>query len=315
MKTNIIKILIWLGLSILMTIFWIVGLIIGNAIFPSSITEMSADSNSNAGLMLFLTCALNTWVVLYFIYNSQCKGWKLVGTIFLFTFGIQYFMSQIETLWFNDSLNFPVKGILAVVSGGFIMNLLFSVTATWFTGNFRPLKEPVGEKTKVELAPMVRYFLLLSILVWPVIYFLAGYLIAWQFADVRLFYSGTVEIDSFLSIMKANITSGLYFFQILRGVLWILIALPAVAVIRGSLMRKGVIIGLLFALLGSSQLLLPNPFMSDMVRMAHIIETAPSDFIWGFIIAWCFGKLILSEPNESDLKIPSPGKSERANVV
>jgi len=276
---------------------------------------MSADSNSNAGLMLFLICALNTWVVLYFIYNSQCKGWKLVGTIFLITFGIQYFMSQIETLWFNDSLNFPVKGILAVVSGGFIMNLLFSVTATWFTGNFRPLKEPVGEKTKVELAPMVKYFLLLSVVIWPVIYFLAGYLIAWQFAEVRLLYSGTVEIDSFLSIMKANITSGLYFFQILRGVLWILIALPALAVTRGSLMRKGVILGLLFALLGSSQLLLPNPFMSDMVRMAHIIETAPSNFIWGFIIAWCFGKLISSEPNESDLKIPSPSKSERANVV
>jgi len=315
MKTNMKKVLIWLGLSILMMIFWIIGLMIGNAIFPSSITEMSADSNSNAGLMLFLTCALNTWVVLYFIYNSQCKGWKLVGTIFLFTFGIQYFMSQIETLWFNDRLNFPVKGILAVVSGGFIMNLLFSVTATWFTGNFSPLKEPAGEKTKVELAPMVKYLLLFSIVVWPVIYFLAGYLIAWQFAEVRLLYSGTTEMGSFLSIMKANFASGLYFFQIPRGVLWILIALPAVAVIRGSLMRKGVIIGLLFALLGSSQLLLPNPFMSDMVRMAHLIETAPSNFIWGFIIAWCFGKLISSEPNESDLKIPSPSKSERANVV
>ena len=297
MKTNIKKVLIWLGLSILMMIFWIVGLIIGNAIFPSSITEMSADSNINGGLILLIICALNTLVVLYFIYNSQCKGWRLVGTIFLITFGLQYCMSQIETLWFNDSLNFPVKGILAIVSGGGIANLLFSVTATWFTGNFSTLKESAGEKTKVELAPMVKYFLLLSIVVWPVIYFLAGYLIAWQFADVRLFYSGTTEMDSFLSMMKANVASGLYFFQILRGVLWILIALPAVAVIRGSLMRKGVIIGLLFAVLSGSQLLLPNPFMSDMVRMAHLIETAPSNFIWGFIIAWCFGKLTSNEPN------------------
>jgi hypothetical protein len=278
------------------TIFWIVGLIIGNAIFPSSITEMSADSDSSGGLILLLICALNTLVVLYFIYNSQCKGWKLVGTIFLITFGLQYFMSQIETLWFNESINFPIKGILAVVSGGFIMNLLFSVTATWFTGNFSLLKKSAGEKTKVELAPIVKYFLLLSIVVWPVIYFLAGYFIAWQFAEVRLSYSGTVEMDSFLSMMKANVASGLYFFQILRGVLWILIALPALAVIRGSLMRKGVIIGLLFVVLSGSQLLLPNPFMSDMVRMAHIIETAPSNFLWGFIIAWCFGKLISSEP-------------------
>jgi len=298
-----------------MTIYWIVGLIIGNAIFPSSITEMSADSNINGGLILLLICALNTLVVLYFIYNSQCKGWKLVGTIFLVTFGLQYFMSQIETLWFNDSLNFPIKGILAIVSGGGIMNLLFSVTATWFTGNFSPLKESAGEKTKVELVPIVKYFLLLSIVVWPVIYFLAGYLIAWQFADVRLFYSGTVEMDSFLSIMKANVASGLYFFQILRGVLWILIALPALAIIRGSLLRKGVVIGLLFAVLTSSQLLIPNPFMSDTVRMAHLFETAPSNFLWGFIIAWCFGKLISSELNLSDCKIPSSNKSEIVNAV
>lgn len=297
MKTNMKKVLIWLGLSILMTIFWIVGLIIGNALFPSSITEMSADSDSSGGLILLLICALNTLVVLYFIYNSQCKGWKMVGTIFLITFGLQYFMSQIETLWFNESINFPIKGIWAIVSGGAIMNLLFSVTATWFTGNLKVLKGSAIEKEKIKLAPMVKYFLLLSILVWPVIYFLAGYLIAWQFADVRLFYSGTTEMDSFLSMMKANFASGLYFFQILRGVLWILIALPALAVIRGSLIRKGLIIGLLFAVLSSSQLLIPNPFMSDMVRMGHLIETAPSNFLWGFIIAWCFGKLISSEPN------------------
>lgn len=120
---------------------------------------------------------------------------------------------------------------------------------------------------------------------------------------------------SFLSIMKANVASGLYFFQILRGVLWILIALPALAVTRGLLMRKGVILGLLFAFLGSSQLLIPNPFMSDMVRMAHLIETASSMFLWGFMIAWYFGKFISSEPNESDYKISSPNKSERANVV
>ena len=296
MKKNMKKVLVWLGLSILMMIFWIVGLMIGNAIFPSSITEMSTDSDSSAGLILLLICALNTFVVLYFIYNSQCKGWKLVGTIFLITFGLQYFMSQIETLWFNESLNFPIKGILAIVSGGFIMNLLFSVTATWFTGNLKVLKESAGEKRKLDLVPIVKNFLLLSIIVWPLIYFLAGYYIAWQFADVRLFYSGTTEMDSFLSMMKANFTSGLYFFQILRGALWILIALPAIAVIRGSLIRKGIIIGLLFAVLSGSQLLIPNPFMSDMVRMGHLIETTPSNFLWGFIIAWCFGKLISNKP-------------------
>ena len=296
MKAIVKKILIWLGLSFLMTIFWIVGLIIGNAIFPSSIMEMSADSNSSGGLILFLISALNTGVVLYFIYHAKCKGWKLVGTIFLLTFGIQYFMSQIETIWFNDSLNFHIKGVLAIVSGGAKANYFFSVTATWFTGNFSKLKESASVREKPGIVPILKNFLLLSVVVWPLIYFLAGYLIAWQFEEVRFFYSGTSEMTPFLSIMKSNFSSGLYFFQILRGVLWILIALPALTITRGSLIHKGVILGLLFAFLGSSQLLLPNPIMPGMVRMAHLIETTPENFLWGFIIAWSFGKLTLNNP-------------------
>jgi hypothetical protein len=45
------------------------------------------------------------------------------------------------------------------------------------------------------------------------------------------------------------------------------------------------ILGLLFTVLGSAQLLIPNPYMPEPVRMAHLLETAVSDFIWGVIIA------------------------------
>lgn len=295
MKTNIKKVLVWLGLSVLMMIFWITGLMIGNAIFPSSIMEMSADSGSNAELMLFIICGLNTWIILYLIYNAQYSGWKLAGTVFLVTFGIQYFMSQIETLWFNDSLNFPINGIWAIVSGGAIMTLLFSVAATFFTGNFKHSKETDNSSAKINLGPMVKRIVLLSVVIWPLIYFLAGYLIAWQFAEVRLFYSGTTEMASLLSIMQGNVASGLYFFSILRGVLYILIGLQVLAMTKGTLIHIGVILGLLFAFLGSSALLLPNPFMTEMVRMAHLIETVPSSFIWGFIIVMYLGKPTLQE--------------------
>ena len=132
--------------------------------------------------------------------------------------------------------------------------------------------------------------ILLSVIIWPLIYFLAGYLIAWQFSEIRQYYSGTTEMDSFLSMMKANFASGLYFFQILRGVLWVLIALLVLAATRGSWIRKGIILGLLLAVLGSSQLLLPNPIMPEAVRMGHLLETAPSSFVWGVVLAWVLGR-------------------------
>lgn len=292
MKTNVKRVFIWLGLSILMMFLFIIGILIGTAIFPSSLTEASAD-NSNGEILLLLTCALNTAAIMYFIYNSIIKGWKLVGILFSITFGIQYFMSQIETVWFNDSLNLPVNGILAIVTGGAIMSLFFALAATMLTGNFKDKKE--YGTLKVELAPMLKWVTLLAVIIWPFVYFMAGYLIAWQFAEVRLFYSGTTEMASFFSIMKENVISGLYFFQIFRGVLWVLIAYLVLVSTKGTLLRKGLILGLLLSFLGSSQLLLPNPIMPYMVRMGHLVETATSSFLWGFILAWIFGKFTTNE--------------------
>ncbi len=292
MNKNTKKILVWLGLSILMMITWISGIFIGNMIFPSSLMDMNVESNSNAELMLLITCGLNTWVLLYFINNSIFRGWKLVGAIFLVTFGIQYFMSQIETLWFNDSLEMPINGIYAIVSGGAISIFIFSIAATWVTGNFKRSKETETPSEKGELKPLLIRILVLSVVIWPVVYFMAGYLIAWQFAEVRLFYSGTTEMAPFISIMEENIASGLYYFQFLRGFLWVLIGLLVLKMTNGSIVHKGIILGLLLSILGSSQLLLPNPIMSDMVRMAHLLETGSSNFIWGFIIAMSLGSVI-----------------------
>jgi hypothetical protein len=40
----------------------------------------------------------------------------------------------------------------------------------------------------------------------------------------------------------------------------------------------------LFAVVMNSQLLLPNPLMPREVRMAHLLETATSNFLFGWLI-------------------------------
>ena len=204
-------------------------------------------------------------------------------------------MSQMETLWFNESLILPINGIFAVVTGGAFMNLLFAITATWLTGNFKVSDQQTPINISGYNPALWLRVAVLAALVWPVVYFMAGYLIAWQFADVRLLYSGTTEMGSFISIMAGNFASGLYGFQIFRGFLWILIAWLVLAALKGTMIKKGIILGLLFSLLGSSQLLLPNPYMADTVRMAHLLETASSSFLWGFIIAWTLDRYVQVE--------------------
>lgn len=273
-----------------MMVFWIIGLFIGNAIFPSNLMDTSSDANGE--LMLMIICLLNTFSILIFVYNSVVKGWRLIGIIFLIAFGIQFFMSQIETLWFNDSLKMPVNLIWAVVTGGAFMAFTIAIMATWLTGNFKNPQEYHGSIIKKDRKSLIQNVALLSIMIWPIVYFAAGYLIAWQFPEVRLYYSGTEAMDTFYSIMKENVLSGLYFFQILRGFLWVLIAFLVMTSLKGSMLLKGIVLGLLLSFLGSSQLLLPNPIMPDMVRIPHLIETSTSSFIWGLILAWVLNKFI-----------------------
>jgi len=288
----------WIVLSILMMIFWIVGLAIGNAMFPSSLMEPSPDAQGNVMIMLFIICLLNTLAVLVYINSTRLRGYKLVGTLFFITFGIQYFMSQIETVWFNDSLKLPIDGIRALVSGGAIMSLLFSISATWITGKFRHSEyassPSVLSLLKVKDSSFTIRILVLAAIIWPLVYFSAGYLIAWQFDEVRQLYSGSTKMDSFISMMGANIASGLYYFQILRGMLWVMIALAVLGTTNGSIIKKGIILGLLLSLLGSSQLLLPNPYMTEQIRFAHLLETSSSSFLWGMILSWILGKFIMS---------------------
>jgi hypothetical protein len=287
MKKHFKKVLIWIGLSFLMTVFWIVGLMIGNAIFPSNIMETADASNNNSDLWLLLTCFINTAAVLFFIYNARVKGLKLVAALFLIIFGIQFFMSQIETVWFNDSLKMPANTIWMIVSGGAIMSILFALSAAWLTGNFQKRNSQKEMAfMKPPLKSMIKPVALLAVIIWPAVYFLAGYFIAWQFPDIRQYYSGSSEMESLFVMMQANVASGLYFFQILRGLLWVLIAILVITSTTGSWMRKGLIIGLLLSCLGCSQLLLPNPIMPEMVRLGHLLETSTSNFVWGFILSW-----------------------------
>jgi hypothetical protein len=55
--------------------------------------------------------------------------------------------------------------------------------------------------------------------------------------------------------------------------------------LKGGWQETALALGLLFAVT-NAQLLLPNPYMPEAVRMTHLIETASSNFIFGCLIGW-----------------------------
>jgi hypothetical protein len=45
----------------------------------------------------------------------------------------------------------------------------------------------------------------------------------------------------------------------------------------------------------NSQLLLPNPLMPAEVRMVHLVETASSNFLFGWLLVWLLLRWRVSE--------------------
>lgn len=285
MKKTFKTIAQWLGLSALMLICWMTGMALGVAIFPTEFMKEASEADSSF-LILFFTSALNTGALLYFVKHSKLKGWKLVGLTSLIGFGLMFFMSQIETLWFNDSVQFPLKGILSLVTGGAIMYILFSILITWLTGNFKASSGTETTSEQILLSDNWKSILIISTVIWPFLYYFAGYFVAWQFEAVRIFYTGSAIKEPFLQMFPDFFTSGLYFFQIFRGFIWVLLAILIFKYINGTPMIKGTSLVLLLVMLCCSQLLLPNPFMPDGVRIGHLVETSLENAILGIVITW-----------------------------
>jgi len=129
------------------------------------------------------------------------------------------------------------------------------------------------------------------IVAYVILYFTFGYFIAWQSPAVREYYGG-VDEGSFFSNMRSLIETSPWLFgvQAIRALLWVVIALPVINMLKGSRLETAILIALLFSVVMNTQLLLPNPYMPDAVRMAHLVETASSNFLFGFLVGWLLSR-------------------------
>ncbi|MCA6079213.1 hypothetical protein [Fulvivirga sedimenti] len=258
----------------------IIGTMIGMALFPNE--TMSQSSEGGFDIMLLLVAFLNGTILFYYVMKSNTSGWPLILRTALLSFILQYFITQVESLWFIGALQMSRETVYALLTGGIISSILFAIIAVWMGGK----KSGVPEYSNIGSAPQLIRIALLTVIVWPSLYFLAGYYIAWQSPDIRLYYSGSTEMLSFWEMMKMNLAEGLYSFQIFRGIVWAAVAWYAFSVIKGTRWQNAILLGLLFSILGHSQLLLQNSIMPETVRMVHLLETVVSTFAWGMILSY-----------------------------
>jgi hypothetical protein len=134
-----------------------------------------------------------------------------------------------------------------------------------------------------------------------ILYFTFGYFVAWRHPGVPEYYGG-VDPGSFLAQMRTVLrnTPWLVPFQILRAMCWVALALPVIRMLKGKWPETALSLGLLFAVVMNAPLLLPNPYMPEPVRMAHLVETASSNFILGVFVGW-----LLTQHHSEETRVAS----------
>ncbi|PYO49061.1 MAG: hypothetical protein DMD72_05910 [Gemmatimonadetes bacterium] len=258
---------------------------IGSGIAMRGIAPPSSADGS-AAISLVVVCALETIVVSYLILRSRWAGWRLMLAIFVVFYGVSTFMGQSESVVFLTQL--PAGMVPRLFLMGFLTAAPFSVLAVIILGKRNAHLTDHQPNTRL-IMPASEWGWKLAVIAvaYVILYFTFGYFIAWRNPAVREYYGGA-DPGSFLAQMGnvARDRPWLIPFQVLRALCWAAIALPVIRMLQGEWHETAFALGITFAVLMNAQLLLPNPYMPEPVRMAHLVETASSNFIFGLLIGW-----------------------------
>lgn len=287
--------LIWLikiaGLTILYIPIWIAGAMFIQDGLPDVQPEPGLVNETTGMLILAL---VNTLLIISLIVTSKWRGWKLALFLAIAYFGSFTFITQIETWYFLTGLTVSSELISALFLMGLTVPLLFIPIAILISGYWKD--EGAVSDLKLLDMPVKQFIIRLTAIsiLYVIIYWIAGYYIAWQNPELRSFYGSQGEIMPFWdhTIQTLSDTPDLLILQLFRGTLFALFVYP---VIRGSSVSPwltSLITGSLLAIPSLGHIL-ANPLIpSAEVRFTHMIETIPSTFLFGMIISWFFHRKI-----------------------
>lgn len=272
-------------LTVLYFPIWIIGTLAMGDIEPIAQSEPGLVSDATAMLILGI---INTVLIIGMIVSSRWYGWKLTLLLALSYYGSFTFITQIETWYFFTETTISPQLIPRLFLMGLSIPLIYIPLAVLICNKWR--KRDFNKGNKNMEMPFNQLILKLGILaiIYLIIYWLAGYFIAWQNPELRAFYGSPREIAPFFThtLERLNNSPDLFLLQLARGVLFSIIAMP---IIIGSKVKPWLTALIVASVLAVPHLvhIMPNPLMpAASVRLSHMIETATSTFLFGLIIVW-----------------------------
>jgi hypothetical protein len=276
---------------VLIIVFMIASNVAGVAQVPLSSAQAASTPTAqaqqpSASLIkaLLAYAFLVSLVIAWIIQSSRWRGLKLIAALVFTFYGLMTFIIQIESIVYLRAKMPPglIKDLFVM---GAVVALLFVPLAVLIMGKIRWAGQPSAAHAFTLKSQAARFSILA--IVYVVLYYLFGYYVAWQNPELRLYYAGTTELNSFYQMMRSTATGTPWMlpFQFGRGLLWTLFAYPVIRMLNTSRIETAGIIAALFGV-GSFALLIPNPLMPASVAHSHLWETLLSDLLLGAIVGW-----------------------------
>lgn len=267
MKHKLLFIVKFIGFFIVYAIITMLA----EAIYPSTV-EVEPSPGAFAALLAQLL--VNSIAIVYLNCRFELKGWKRILSTATVVYGIQIFMTQMETWIFREAFPTIDKHELTRL---FVMGFFVIHAASAFAALLWKKKTVTVYVAQSSLIDKSWYYKLpLLSIVYMLLYFFFGRYVAFQSEALREFYAtslGTID------------TNGLIVTQVFRGALWVLLCMPVLLWLKASRAEKVMATSLLLALLPTILLFFPNPFMPHEIRMYHFVEVSLSNGIFGALVA------------------------------
>ena len=265
------KFLFTLKIAGLLLVYALITML-AEAIYPSTV---EVEPSNGAFGALFAQLLVNCIAIAYLMNRLYLNWWKRILSTTLVIYGIQLFMTQMETLIFREA--FPTidnRELTRLLVMGFVV--IFATSA--FAALLWKKKTIVLYSTKSIHANKSWYYKVPVLSVaYMLLYFFFGRYVAFQSEALREFYATS------LGNINAN---GLIITQIFRGALWVLLCLPMVLWVKAKRGEKILATALFMALLPTILLFFPNLYMPQEIRMYHFVEIFLSNGIFGALTAY-----------------------------
>lgn len=205
---------------------------------------------------LRVQCKRQIWILFAFYWGTKCLQMNIEAAFFLNVWQTAPMMSWAELAF--------------CVCYSTLTSLLFVPLAVWIVN-----AKPKDVEQPAWLPPLASTLKIGALYV-P-IYFVAGFVLAIPLAGSA--FAGTYE--------NLQLPAWIPVFQFARGVLWAVI-LWFVIGNHGRARDSRVTAAMALGIVSSFQLLLPNPYMTDQLRAAHLTEVLFSMTLFGWLAAHIF---------------------------